>query len=318
MGTSDYSITAPAPPPPALTRAAPAASAPELAASDLLAARHPLYDDKLRVVAYELVLHGRDSRGRLLEGQGADTPVQVFAVAQQLVGSRPVHVKVPRQKLLDGGTLALPPERIVLEVTPQRGGDRPLVAALWQLRAAGHTVVLEGARWEAETVPLLQAASLVKMDVSALPANELKFEVARVRRYHDGGLIATGVKSPETLQACRGLGFSLFQGFHFLDARIPEDSRDCPNQAPRARLLELLESPDCELEDAQRAISFDMGLSYALIRAVGSPSPRCPASSTPCATLPCCSAWRTCGTGWLWPSRRASSRGSPTGSPWPV
>ena len=266
MGTSDTSLTAPAPPPPALPATAPA----PLGFADLLAARHPLYDDKLRVVAYELVLHSRDSAGRLLEGQGAGTPEQVHAVAQQLVGSRPVHVRVPRQKLLDGGTLALPPERIVLEVAANPGGDRPLVAALWELRAAGHTMVLRGTRWDTESVPLLQAASGVKMDVSALPAEELDFEVARLRRHHDGGLIASGVKSSEMLHACRGLGFSLFQGFHFLDARIPEDGDDCPNQAPRARLLELLEAPGCTLEDAQRAISFDMGLSYALVRAVGS------------------------------------------------
>lgn len=274
MATSDTSIIAPAAP-----AAPPAPAIDALPPAGLLAARHPLYDDKLRVVAYQLMLHDRDARGRLLAGQGADTPELVSAVAQQLVGGRPVHVQVPRQKLLDE-TLSLPPERIVLEVTPRAGADRPLVEALWRLRAQGYVVVLGGVRWDAETLPLLQAASLIRVDVESLPAEQLELELARIRRHHDGGLIASGVRGPQMLQACRGLGFSLFQGFHFLGASrpdappvqpaaAPEGGVAWPSQAPRVRLLELLDTPDCDFEDVQQAIACDLGLSYALVRAVG-------------------------------------------------
>ena len=237
---------------------------------DLLAARHPIYDDKLRVAAYELVMHARHEDGALHEGHGAATPDAVNAIADGLVGSHPVHVKVSRDVLLSGAASLLPADRIVLEVTPAAGADEPLAEAMRSLRDSGHVVVLDGFPYSDDTLPLIRAARLVKVDASGLGEAELEKEVARFRTELEGGLIATGVETHEILQVCRGLGFGLFQGFFFLEPKVESGGEIRPNELARMRLLGKLQEPDPDFDELQDVISQDIGLSYALLRFVNS------------------------------------------------
>jgi c-di-GMP phosphodiesterase len=237
---------------------------------DLLAARHPIYDDKLRVAAYELVMHAREEDGGLREGHGAATPTAVAAIADGLVGSHPVHVKVSREVLLSGAASRLPSERIVLEVTPEAGSDDALAEAMRSLRRTGHVVVLDGYRFSEDTLPLVRAARLVKLDAGALSGEELEEEVALFRGELEGGLIATGVETHDILQVCRALGFGLFQGFFFLEPKVDAGAEVRPNQLARMRLLGKLQEPDPDFDELQQVISHDIGLSYALLRFVNS------------------------------------------------
>lgn len=246
--------------------AAPADDGPGSPAVDLLAARHPIYDDKLRVAAYELVMHARTDAGDLREGHGAATPETVAAIADGLVGSHPVHVKVSREVLLSGAASLLPADRIVVEVTPEAGEDDALAEAMRSLRRTGHVVVLDGFRFSEQALPLIRAARLVKIDAGSLDGFELECEVSCFRAELEGGLIATGVENQDILQTCRALGFGLFQGFLFLEPKVKAAAGVPSSQLARARLLRAVEQPEPSLHALQEAVSQDLGLSYALLR----------------------------------------------------
>lgn len=239
---------------------------------ELMAARHPIYDESLSVAAYELVLHAREADGGLSAGHGAATPESVTAVADSLVGSHRVHVKVSREVLLSGAASTVPADRITLEVPPEAGCDERLAEALHLLRRTGHSVVLDDFRFQADAANLARSAQAIKLDAGGLHPDQLSREVTLVRNLRDDiQLIATGIGTHDTFDLCRDLGFQLFQGFFFLEPE-PSGERDGlkPSQAARIRLLASLQSQSPDFDELEEIISQDIGLSYALLRFVNS------------------------------------------------
>src|SRR5262245_5871408 len=239
-------------------------------APDLVAVRHPIYDPRLRVTAYELVLHWRDLDGNLREGHGAATPNEIAEVADSLVGTHPVHIKVSRQVLLSGAACTVPPERIVIEVPPEVGCDASVAEAMRSLGRTGHAVVLDNFRYQEDALPLLRAARAVKIDAGSLHPDDLAREAELVRGAAEAMLIATSVETQEMLALCRSLDFGLFQGFFFLEPTLDAADELKPNQLARVRLLAKLQAAEPDLDELQEIISYDVALSYSLLRFVNS------------------------------------------------
>ncbi|HEY6781303.1 MAG TPA: HDOD domain-containing protein [Thermoleophilaceae bacterium] len=238
---------------------------------ELMAARHPIYDEQLHVAAYELVLHAREADGGLSAGHGAATPEAVTAVADALIGSHPVHVKVSREVLLSGAATTVPADRIVLEVPPEAGCDELLADALHSLRRTGHSVVLDNFRYQEDAASLARSAQAIKLDAGTLHPDQLTREVKLARGLRDDiRLIATGIGTHDTFDLCRDLGFELFQGFFFLEPEPGDRETLKPSQAARIRLLGSLQGDCPDFDRLEEIISQDIGLSYALLRFVNS------------------------------------------------
>ncbi len=238
---------------------------------ELFAARHPIYDEQLRVAGYELVLHVRQEDGGLSNGHGAATTADVIAVADELVGNQPVYVKVSRELLLSGAASTVPADRVILEIPPEAGCDELLSEALRSLRRSGHTVVLADFRWQEDAAELVQSAQAVKLDAGSLHPDQLRREVEQVRELRDDvQLIARGIETHPTFDLCRDLGFELFQGFFFLEPEPGERDQLKPSQVARIRLLASLHSASPDFDELEQIISQDIGLSYTLLRFVNS------------------------------------------------
>jgi c-di-GMP phosphodiesterase len=237
---------------------------------DVVAARHPIYDDRMRVAAYELKLHCRGEDGALTEGHGAAQPDTVAAIADSLVGTHPVHVKVGREVIGGGQAHLLPADRIVLEVPPGVDYDADLASAMRSLGRTGHAVVLDGFRFSESGLAVLKAARAVKLN-AGMGGDALAREVALVREHHpQAALIATGVETHERLADCRDLGFSLFQGFFFLEPKLDDARGMRPSQLARMRLISRLQEDDPDFDGLEQVISLDVWMSYALLRFINS------------------------------------------------
>src|SRR4051812_50075423 len=95
------------------------------APTDVFVARQPVYDPRLRVVAYELLVEGADDAGAISE------------LGLSLVAGQPAYIPVTRPFLLEGFAAALPAERAVLCVGPGLGVDPAAPGAIAALLAAG-------------------------------------------------------------------------------------------------------------------------------------------------------------------------------------
>ena len=230
-------------------------------------ARQAIHDRWTRVVGYALLLRDRD--GKLLgdDEERAATRVIVETFTgigtAAIVGERPAHVRVPRRFLLELHALALPPERVVLEVSDPGAEDGALHAVLDRLAAQQYRISLVCQAAGPAPLALSRLLDSVKLDVAGLGEQAIADCAERF-----GGvaqtLIAAGVDTPALRRHCRATGFDQFQGFFLSTPDVVAGS-----VPPSARIGELRALAglyaQSTFEQLEQTISRDVGLSYRLL-----------------------------------------------------
>ncbi|HKG03381.1 MAG TPA: HDOD domain-containing protein [Conexibacter sp.] len=230
-------------------------------------ARQAIHDRWTKVVGYALLL--RDTAGRVLADDEEHAATRVIVETftgigiAAMSGDLPAHVRVPRRFLLELHPLALPPERVVLEVADPAPDDVSLRAVLDRLATQGYRISLVCDPRSPAPLDLARIAESVKLDVGGLAEAELQDSAERFGQMSDT-LIACGVDTPSLRQLCHAAGFSQFQGFFLSTPDIVEGSAP-----PTARLGELRALAglyaQSTFEELEQTISSDVGLSYRLL-----------------------------------------------------
>jgi EAL and modified HD-GYP domain-containing signal transduction protein len=234
----------------------------------VVVARQPIFDAGWDVVAYELLYRpmseGADPVGP--EAMTAGVLATTFSELglDLLVGDRPAHINVTREFLLDVRPLPLDPHRTVIELVEDQVVDAALVEVLAEAVDAGFTLALDDFRYAPKMEPLLDLATIVKLDVQALSKAELEAEVRKLepRRLR---LIAEKVETADEYEICREMDFAAYQGYFFA---LPELSRTPATPTRELGTLAALASTDVEtsLETLESIVRRDAGLSHKLLR----------------------------------------------------
>jgi EAL and modified HD-GYP domain-containing signal transduction protein len=242
--------------------------------NSVVLARQPILDGRESVVGYGLRYRPLTPSGQLAGPETSIASVLVGALAEiglgKLVGDRPAYIEVTPQILHYVGQLPLPPERVVLELAATPHADAALLRALHDVIKAGFQIAIVGVIAAGDDEALWQLASAVKLDARAVAGggDEVNDLLARLRR-HGLRLIAEGVETPEQYEAMRALGFDAYQGQYFAAPRSI-----CEVVAPTHRLGVLVSLTHCaagaSLEDLERHICEDPGLSYRFVRLANS------------------------------------------------
>jgi EAL and modified HD-GYP domain-containing signal transduction protein len=245
------------------------------ALSDAYLARQPIFDRHLRIFGYEILY--RAGPGQAVnphaEGDKATSNVLIdlftYHDLERLVGGQRAFVNLTPTFLFDPGMLPLSRDRLVLEVLEDIAVDEEMVEAVRHLSRAGYTLALDDFVLNETTRPLVPLADLIKLDIRALPEDELREQVQELR-HHPAKLLAEKVETHSELAFCRQLGFDYFQGFFLSRPRLVK-ARRLP--ADRLRILDLLrrlQDPDASLEQLAELIGEDISLSYRLLRLINS------------------------------------------------
>ncbi len=242
--------------------------------NSVVLARQPIMDRRELVVGYALRYRPLTPSGRLDTPENSIASVMVGALADiglgKLVGDRPAHIEVTPQFLRYVGELQLPPERVVLELAATSHVDADLLRALHDVTRAGFQIALVGVSPAAGGEALWHLASAVKLDARVVAAGgeEVNALLMALRR-HGLRLIAEGVDTPEQYQAARALEFDAYQGQYFAAPRSIHEVA-----APTHRLGPLVSlthgTAGASLEDLERHICEDPGLSYRFVRLANS------------------------------------------------
>jgi c-di-GMP-related signal transduction protein len=238
-------------------------------------ARQPVFDRDLHVVAYELLFRGAAAAEEafVVDAQAATGEAALTAMSDigldTLVAGKRALVNVSRAFLLEEQVLALPPDRVALEVLESVEPDAAVVARLRELSGLGYQIVLDDFVLDAETRALLDVANFVKVDVKAHEEAGIA-QLVRDLREHPVRLLAEKIEHPDMLQFCRDLGFEYFQGFVFGGPQVMTGRRIRPAQLTVLRLLNALARPDVTLAELEAIIVQDVGLSVTLLRYLNS------------------------------------------------
>lgn len=244
-----------------------AAPAPLPGVAPVAIARQAIHDRWTRVVGYALLLRGSGGREVADDAEQAATRVIVdtftaIGVAS-IAAEQPAHLRVPRRFLLEMHALALPADRVVLEVAEPDPDDAALHAVLERLAAQRYRISLVCGPRATISPQLARLADSVKVDVSGLSPAEI--EEAVVHHARAGAtLIAAGVDTQALLARCRTAGFDRFQGFFLCTPDLVEGQAPPTARVADLRALAGLYA-QTTFEELERTIERDVGLSYRLL-----------------------------------------------------
>jgi len=230
-------------------------------------ARQAIHDRSSRVTGYALLLRAPDGREVADDEERAATRVIVetftgIGVAA-IAGDRPAHVRVTRRFLLELHALALPPERVVLELADHGAGDDALQAVLERLAAQCYRIALVCDPRGPAPAALGRTVDSVKLAVGDLSDAELVDCAARFGRL-GATLTATGVDTPALHARCRAAGFDEFQGFFLSTPDVVAGGAPPSGRLGELRALAGLYAQST-FEELEQTIARDVGLSYRLL-----------------------------------------------------
>ena len=236
--------------------------------------RHPIYDRKLNVVAYELLYRSSHQNfADISDGNKATSELLTAAFMsigiEKIVGQKKAFVNLTREFLIGDFLLPLNQDQIVLEILEDIAVDDEVVAAMHRLRDDGYTLALDDFVLENNQLPLVELAHLVKIDIAVLSRDELVAHVDLLRT-KNVRLLAEKVETREELDLCMELDFDYFQGYFFCKPNIVSGDRIPENRAAVLGLLGAVYMPNVEIAALVDRISQDVTISYKLLRFINS------------------------------------------------
>jgi EAL and modified HD-GYP domain-containing signal transduction protein len=237
--------------------------------AEVLFARQPILDADSRLAGYELLYRGEASDSP----HAATSRVAASALSdlglRQATGGAPAFINVTTEFLLAMDPLPFGPEGVVLEIAADRVPDEPLIERLARLRQHGYMLALDGYAGQPSAEPLLDFATLAKVEARNAGPSQLTSIVAKLR---GRGLrpVANGVDTHGDHDRCSDAGFELFQG-DFVCRPREIVGHNVPTASIGAlRLAAGISAAETEVNELEKAIALDPGLSLRLLRFVNS------------------------------------------------
>lgn len=237
-------------------------------------ARQPIVDARMNLVGFELLFRSADaSQANVEDNAYATSTVIANAFTEigldQVLGDVDGYINVDAEFLFSDLIEALPVERIVLELLETTIADDRIVERVRELRRMGYRVAIDDfVGNHSELDGLLPSVDIVKVDFERMDAMLAPMIVGMIAK-HDVRLIATKVESREQFAQACGLGFQLFQGYHFARPEILTAKRAKPSKLALMRLLSLTLG-DAETSEIEAELKRHPTVSVNLLRLANS------------------------------------------------
>lgn len=236
--------------------------------------RQAIFDTRHRVAAYELLYRsGVTDCARFEDGDQATARVVSNTFMEigldTVVGDRTAFINVTRGFILGDCAGLFPRDRVYLEVLESVTLDRLVLDRLRALKDDGHRIVLDDFQYNTDRARLLPLADIVKIEVGGLDEEQI-VRLIEPLRAHNVRLLAEKVETHETYDACRSLGFELFQGFYLHRPQVIKGRRLPADRAALLALLARINDPGVQIEELEVIITRDVNLSFRLLRYINS------------------------------------------------
>lgn len=240
-------------------------------------ARQPIYDAKLKVIAYELLFRSGETTNsaKFLDGDNATTNVIVNSITEigmdQLVGPHRAFINLTHNHILQMSEQPLPElkGRLVLEILEDIEAEDTIIEAVTKLSKDGFTIALDDFVYSESLQPLVDLSDIIKIDLMALNDSELE---THVKQLSNGKrkLLAEKIETQEEFERCKELGFDYYQGYFFSRPHIIKGKRLPANKVAILNLLAKLQDDESSNEELAEIISHDVTMSVRVLRYINS------------------------------------------------
>ncbi len=243
---------------------------------DIYVGRQPIYNKNLSVFGYELLFRSGIKNVAAIDPFSADgatstTIINTFLEIglERLVGNRYAFINLTEQFLLEENSLPISPKQVILEVLEDIPITPELLEAVERLSRKGFIIALDDYIYNPAHKPLMKMVDIIKIDIMQLSQLEIIQHVKILREY-DIKLLAEKIETIDEYEFCRKLGFDYYQGYFLSKPRIIRSKALPTNKIAILNLLAVLQNPNSEIEELEEAISFDVSISYRILKLINS------------------------------------------------
>jgi len=237
-------------------------------------ARQPILNINKRLYGYELLYRG--TPGKMLgqvSGEQATASLLSSAFLTGDIGvisnNRLCFINFTKDLLENDLPLSFPKNKIVVEILEDVEPTPEIVSICSKLKENGYTLALDDFVYDRKYEPLLELATIVKIDIRLTPLNTL-VRTLNLLKHHRIKLLAEKVETEKEFVLANRMGFSYFQGYFFCK---PEGIRIKEISAIKLNLIRLLAEitkKEIALERLREIILSDVAITYKLLRFLNS------------------------------------------------
>jgi EAL and modified HD-GYP domain-containing signal transduction protein len=232
--------------------------------------RQPIFDASMKVFAYDLFFRaGVESFFQEYNNDEATSSLisnSFFSTGiGNITGGNRAVINFTRKILLQDYAHVLPSDKLVVEINDDIRPDSELLDSLSKLKEEGYTIALTRFDVSALKDPLVDLASMIKIDFKKSTPIKQQFFARRLMPLGIK-LVADGIESYEEYHAAKQKGYSLFQGGFFCKPTVVEGARIPESKLSKMRLLHEVNQADLDFQHATEIIKHDVALSYKLLR----------------------------------------------------
>lgn len=236
-------------------------------------ARQPIFDREMNAYAYELLFRSSSTQeaSNITDGDSATTELILNAFTEigliQVVDNKVAFINLTTNLILDFPPV--PTEQVVLEILEDVKVDTDIVTAVKKLSEQGYTIALDDFEYDESWDPLIEIASIIKIDIQALTKEQLEKHVELLKD-KNVKLLAEKVETHEEYEFCKALGFDYFQGYFLSKPNIVAGKKTSTNKLVIMKLICELQKRDISIPEIEKLLSEDPKLSYKLLQIINS------------------------------------------------
>lgn len=238
--------------------------------------RQPIFDENLKVYAYELLFRSamdNNTSSAMPDGDSAtmQTIINTFVEIglEKLVRDKYAAINLTESFFLETNKIPFSKNQVILEILEDIPVTKELIAAVQDLVDAGYIIALDDYLFNPAHAPLIKLAKIIKIDLMALSRETLIEHVRELKKY-DVELLAEKIETHEEFMFCRKLGFKYFQGYFLSKPQIISGTKLPANRLTVLNLLSVVNNPDADTDDLTEAINTDIATSYRLLKLINS------------------------------------------------
>lgn len=183
----------------------------------------------------------------------------------RVIGSKTAFCNADRGVLTGKVTIALPPERTVIEVLESVDVDDEVLRGCRHLRSLGYRLAADDFLWFDGAERLVELVDIVKIDLRLAAESDIEPLMGRCRPF-DVLLLAEKVETEAELERCMDLGFDLFQGYLLGRPRTIAGPVLGPSRSGVLRLASALLRADADFNRLENIVRAEPALSYKLLQ----------------------------------------------------
>ena len=243
---------------------------------DVFLARQPIFDEKMNVIAYELLYRaGNDNEANFLNGESATGEVIINSLVllglDKITGGKKAFINFTKDTIIKELPKLFSSDSLVVEILEDVVPTNEFISECLVLKELGYTIALDDFISEYEYDEIINLSDILKVDFLLTSVDERKLIIEKYRN-RNIKFLAEKVETKEEYIEAMEMGYSYFQGYFFSKPVVLSSNDVRTFSATYARILNELNNEEPDYIILGEIIETDMAMSYKLLRLINSPA----------------------------------------------